>query len=81
MERRLAQRAENQKAEDIEAKKSGTPPPENLERGVMGRELAGLGIETASAVIVSKPDVSEEPEPMDLTADAEEVAEAPKKIE
>lgn len=81
MERRLAQRAEKQKAEEIEAKKSGTPPPENLERGVMGRELAGLGIEPASAVIVSKPDVSEEPEPMDLTADAEEVAEFPKKTE
>ncbi|KPM45375.1 hypothetical protein AK830_g1157 [Neonectria ditissima] len=53
MERRLAKRAEEQKAEVLESRKTGTPPPENLERGVVGRELAGLGIEPASAVVTS----------------------------
>ncbi|KAF4461905.1 hypothetical protein FALBO_11291 [Fusarium albosuccineum] len=86
MERRLAQRAEKQKAEEIEAKKSGTPPPENLERGVMGRELAGLGIEPASAIITTSKRTSEEnirpsePEPMDITDEEVEI-ESPKKAE
>lgn len=53
MEERLSRRAQKQMAEDAEAKKSGTPPPENLERGVLGRELVGLGIEPASAVVTS----------------------------
>lgn len=52
-ERRLNEKIEQQKAEELEAKKSGTPPPENFERGVMGRELVGLGIEPASAVVTS----------------------------
>ncbi|KAF4962916.1 hypothetical protein FSARC_9029 [Fusarium sarcochroum] len=78
MERRIAQRAEKQQAEEAQARKSGTPPPENLERGVMGRELIGLGIEPASAVITeSRPD---EPEPMDITDDEKDV-ESPKKAE
>ncbi|KAF4980873.1 hypothetical protein FZEAL_3219 [Fusarium zealandicum] len=69
-ERRLAQRAEKQKAEETEARKSGTPPPENFERGVMGRELIGLGIDPASAVITtSKQQDADEPEPMDTTED------------
>ncbi|OTA93723.1 hypothetical protein M434DRAFT_72609 [Hypoxylon sp. CO27-5] len=41
VERRLARRAEKQRAEEAEARKSGTPPPQNLERGVLGREMAG----------------------------------------
>ncbi|KAK7429894.1 hypothetical protein QQZ08_003516 [Neonectria magnoliae] len=53
MERRLAKRAEEQKTEALESRKKGTPPPENLERGVVGRELAGLGTEPASAVVTS----------------------------
>lgn len=53
MEERLSRRAQTQRAEEAEAKKSGTPPPENLERGVLGRELVGLGIEPASAVVTS----------------------------
>ncbi|KAG5658332.1 hypothetical protein KAF25_010513 [Fusarium avenaceum] len=78
MERRITQRAQQQRAEEIQAKKAGTPPPENLERGVMGRELVGLGIEPASAVVVdTKP---EEPEPMDITDD-EKVIESPQKVE
>lgn len=50
MERRLARRAEKQRADEAESKKSGTPPPENHERGVLGRELVGLGIDPPSAV-------------------------------
>ncbi|POR35344.1 Uncharacterized protein TPAR_04464 [Tolypocladium paradoxum] len=70
MERRLARRAEKQRREETEAKKSGTPPPENLERGVMGRELVGLGIEPPSAVVTSsKRRESPTAEPV---ADAEE---------
>ncbi|KAK2608644.1 hypothetical protein QQS21_002755 [Conoideocrella luteorostrata] len=53
MERRLARRAERNRREEAEAKKAGTPPPENLERGVLGRELVGLGIDPASTVITS----------------------------
>lgn len=53
VEERLSRRAQKQMAEEAEAKKSGTPPPENLERGVLGRELVGLGIEPASAVVTS----------------------------
>ena len=52
-ERRLARRAEKQKAEEAEARKQGTPPPENLERGVAGRELVGLGIDPASVTVTS----------------------------
>ena len=51
--RRLARQAEKQKAAAEEARKSGTPPPENLERGVAGRELVGLGIDPASAVVTT----------------------------
>lgn len=70
MERRLARRAEKQRREEAEAKKSGTPPPENLERGVMGRELVGLGIDPPSAVVTSsKRRESPTAEPV---ADAEE---------
>lgn len=51
--RRLARKAEKQKADDAEARHSGTPPPENLERGVAGRELVGLGIDPASVTITT----------------------------
>ncbi|UNI13255.1 hypothetical protein JDV02_000012 [Purpureocillium takamizusanense] len=53
VERRLARRAEKQRRDEAEARKSGTPPPENLERGVLGRELVGLGIDPPSAVVTS----------------------------
>ncbi|KHN93760.1 uncharacterized protein MAM_08361 [Metarhizium album ARSEF 1941] len=51
--RRLARRAERHRKDNAEAQKAGTPPPENLERGVLGRELVGLGIEPASTVVTS----------------------------
>ncbi|RGP58816.1 hypothetical protein FLONG3_11369 [Fusarium longipes] len=70
MERRITRRAEKQQADDTQARKAGTPPPQNLERGVLGRELVGLGIEPASAVVVdTKP---EDSEPMDITDDEKE---------
>ncbi|KAI1143130.1 hypothetical protein F5Y05DRAFT_143543 [Hypoxylon sp. FL0543] len=53
VERRLARRAEKQRAQEAEARKSGTPPPQNLERGVLGREMAGEGSEPASVVVTS----------------------------
>ncbi|ODA77874.1 hypothetical protein RJ55_06477 [Drechmeria coniospora] len=46
VERKLARRAES-------AAESATRPYENLERGVMGRELVGLGIDPPSAVVTS----------------------------
>lgn len=52
-ERRLARTAERQRAAAIEARSNGTPSPENLERGVAGRELVGLGIDPTSAVVTS----------------------------
>ncbi|KAI2470073.1 hypothetical protein F4781DRAFT_199269 [Annulohypoxylon bovei var. microspora] len=53
LERRLARKAEKQRAEVAEARESGTPPPQNLERGVMGREMASEGCDPASVVITS----------------------------
>ncbi|KAH9883602.1 hypothetical protein F4778DRAFT_627156 [Xylariomycetidae sp. FL2044] len=52
IERRLARRSEKQRAEEAEAVKRGTPPPPNLERGVLGRELPESSGQT-SAVITS----------------------------
>lgn len=76
MERRITRRAEKQQADDAQARTAGTPPPQNLERGVLGRELVGLGIEPASAVVVdTKP---EDPEPMDITDDEKEPESAKK---
>lgn len=62
VERRLARKVEKQRKEEAEARHAGTPPPENLERGVMGREFVGLGIEPPSAVVTSsRPRTSPEP--------------------
>jgi hypothetical protein len=44
MQRKLTRRADRQRAAEIEAAQNGTAPPKNMERGVMGRELAGLGV-------------------------------------
>ncbi|RDA95130.1 hypothetical protein CP533_2169 [Ophiocordyceps camponoti-saundersi (nom. inval.)] len=52
-ERRLAHRAVAQQRDEDEARRSGRLPSPNLERGVLGRELAGLGIEPPSAVVTS----------------------------
>ncbi|KAK8080177.1 hypothetical protein PG997_007995 [Apiospora hydei] len=53
VEKRLARKSERQRAEEAEAARNGTPPPQNLERGVLGRDTMGLGIDTTSAVVTS----------------------------
>ncbi|KAM0265139.1 hypothetical protein ACHAQJ_000292 [Trichoderma viride] len=73
-ERRLARKAEKQKREEETARQTGTPPPENLERGVMGREV-GLGIDPPSTVVTSSKQRSS-PEPM---SDVEEYSPKPQK--
>ncbi|KAL6862906.1 hypothetical protein ACO1O0_003149 [Amphichorda felina] len=71
--RRLARQAEKHEAEREEARKSGTPPPENLERGVAGRELVGLGIDPASAVVTTTEEgASGVSEPMPDAEDAKD---------
>lgn len=53
VERRLARRAEKQRREETEATGSGTTPPQNLERGVLGRELPASGPDSTSAIVTS----------------------------
>ncbi|KAK3319121.1 hypothetical protein B0H66DRAFT_257572 [Apodospora peruviana] len=53
LEQKLARRAEKQAAADVEARKEGKESPPNMERGVLGRDSVGLGIDPASAVITS----------------------------
>lgn len=53
VERRLARRAEKQRRQETEATRGGTPPPQNLERGVLGRELPTTGPDSTSAVVTS----------------------------
>ncbi|KAK4154538.1 hypothetical protein C8A00DRAFT_14334 [Chaetomidium leptoderma] len=53
LERRIARRAEKQRVAEAEAERHGRESPPNLERGVLGRVDAGLGIDPASAVITS----------------------------
>lgn len=50
---KLTKRVEKQRADDVEAQKEGRESPPNLERGVLGREAVGLGIDPASAVRTS----------------------------
>ncbi|KAI0401261.1 hypothetical protein F4802DRAFT_437586 [Xylaria palmicola] len=52
-ERRLARRTEQQRAEEAAAAKSGSPPPANLERGVLGREIPDPSGDRTSAVVTS----------------------------
>ncbi|TDZ40477.1 hypothetical protein C8035_v004169 [Colletotrichum spinosum] len=52
IERRLTTRAEKQREAAAEARKSGSPPPVNMERGVLGREL-GLGTDPANSAVVT----------------------------
>ncbi|KAI1203870.1 hypothetical protein F5X97DRAFT_4053 [Nemania serpens] len=52
-ERRLARRAERQQAEEAAAVKTGSLPPANLERGVLGREMPDSGGDRTSAIVTS----------------------------
>jgi hypothetical protein len=54
MEKRLTRRQEKQAADEAAAARDGTPPPANMERGVLGREIIGLGIGNSAVVTSSK---------------------------
>lgn len=53
VEQKLARRAEKQRDAAAEAVAEGRESPPNLERGVLGREAVGLGIDPASVVVTS----------------------------
>lgn len=53
-EQRIARQQEKQKSNEATAIRGGTPPPANMERGVMGRDVIGLGIGTSTIVTSSK---------------------------
>lgn len=54
VEKKLARRQEKQREEEAIAMRNGTPPPANMERGVFGRDVVGLGIGTSAVVTSSK---------------------------
>jgi hypothetical protein len=54
MEERIARRQQKQKADEAAASRNGTPPPANMERGILGREIVGLGIGNSAVVVSSK---------------------------
>lgn len=61
---KIAETAERHRRDAEAARKSGSPSPPNMERGVMGRELAGLGLDPVSTVVTSsRQRVSTSPEP------------------
>lgn len=63
--RKIAETAERYKQEADAARQSGTPSPSNMERGVLGRELVGLGLDPASTVVTSsRQRTSPSPEPL-----------------
>lgn len=53
-EKRLAREQKKQRADEAAAARYGTPPPDNMERGVLGREVVGLGIGTSAVTTSSK---------------------------
>jgi hypothetical protein len=57
-EQRIARRQAKQTAEEAKAMRDGTPSPPIMDRGVMGREVVGLGIGTSAVVTSSKRKVS-----------------------
>ncbi|KAK4169984.1 hypothetical protein QBC43DRAFT_39908 [Cladorrhinum sp. PSN259] len=53
IQQKLARRAEKQKAIDAVAREQGRESPPNLERGVLGRESVGVGVDPVSVVVTS----------------------------
>jgi hypothetical protein len=53
-EKKLARRQEKQREVEAIAKREGTPSPDIMERGVLGRDVVGLGIGTSAIVTSSK---------------------------
>lgn len=60
-ERRLARQQEKQREQEDAAVRAGTPPPPNLERGVLGREIADSGSGTSAVVTSSRQRYSQMP--------------------
>ncbi|CZT42321.1 uncharacterized protein RSE6_02186 [Rhynchosporium secalis] len=54
VERRLARRQQKQTEDEATAAREGTSIPTNMERGVLGREIVGLGIGTSAVMTSSK---------------------------
>ena len=54
LQKKLARRQEKQRAEEAAATRDGSLPPTNMERGVFGREVIGLGIGTSAVATSSK---------------------------
>jgi hypothetical protein len=54
MEQKIARRQAQQREDEATAERTGTPPPANMERGVLGREVVGLGIESSGVVTSSE---------------------------
>jgi len=54
MEQKIARRQAQQREDEATAERTGTPPPANMERGVLGREVVGLGIESSAVVTSSE---------------------------
>ncbi|KAI1426874.1 hypothetical protein F5Y12DRAFT_238344 [Xylaria sp. FL1777] len=52
-QRRLNRQSEKQRAEEAAAVKSGSPPPGNFERGVLGREMPDSTGDRTSAIVTS----------------------------
>jgi len=52
-EQQIARRQEKQREEEDKALRNGTPPPVNMNRGVLGRDVVGLGIETGNSAVVT----------------------------
>lgn len=73
-ERKIAKKAEKQRLEEVAAARAGNPPPKNMERGVLGREVVGLGIDDApsSDGMKSSDDNSRQQEKRPADADIEE---------
>lgn len=71
LEQKMARRAEKQRAAEAEAQRHGRESPPNLERGVLGRDDADLGIGPASAVVTSSRvrDVGSSPTAQNAQAD------------
>jgi hypothetical protein len=57
-QRRLARKVAKQRAAEAEAEASGTSPPQNMDRGIMGREVVGLGIEGETSPESNQPDTT-----------------------
>jgi hypothetical protein len=54
IQKKLAHRQEQQREAEANAERAGSPPPVNMERGVLGRDVVGVDIGTSAVVTSSK---------------------------